>query len=566
MTRVLLWKELREQWTVATLLVLVSAAILVGLTNPSAAAVLPERGSKEVISIALAWMCALIVGVQSLVAERESGTLDWLNALPLTRGQLWNHKVLFGLIVIAFQSAAILAVTAAIFRQGGQAALFEGSFGQYALTLGAFAIAGFSCGLFGSAAAGSSFGAIGWALAAQFAVALFLALLVTAIEPSLLVLLEGRTALTVLLVVLLPLPSIVPRQDAPLTHLLVWLVLAATAALVRHDRAGVEGIRFGLGVLLALLLPAPLLVSRRVALVCQLLVGLPITMFAFKSRAGWIDGWVNLPRPVELLSCVLMLPVPLIVSRHIFCRSDRLRQPAKAAPVAEQPECGQTLLWLVWRQERGWVAVIAGSALIAALLLPTVRPTTWPLFGLAVGLLGGLGTWGFDQRGEAYRFLGDLRLPPRWVWLAKVGLNDFFVVAALFVVTAGSALRLASLPVTAPSPDTGAIRAFQDQQTWVSLAAGPVYGFAAGQFFALICQKMIVSGALASFAGWLLLAFWVPAQVVSGWDVVQWIGPPLILLLATRLAYWPWVSNRLGSRDAASGRDLINRVLHLTRR
>src|SRR2546421_8819131 len=112
MTRVLLWKELREQWTTALALAALGVAVLVSIPLFSMPKATPGDEAGAVMAICLAWMCGLIVGAQTLAGEREAGTLPWLDSLPATRRQVWAGKSLFAAAAVGVQAAVLLAVAA----------------------------------------------------------------------------------------------------------------------------------------------------------------------------------------------------------------------------------------------------------------------------------------------------------------------------------------------------------------------------------------------------------------------------------------------------------------------
>ncbi|HEX4589446.1 MAG TPA: hypothetical protein VH120_05930 [Gemmataceae bacterium] len=77
MTRVLVWKEFREQWTSAVAITVVGMIFL-------ASARTWDDGSQraEVVSVVLVcmtWIGGLVAGIQPLASERESGMLTgWM--------------------------------------------------------------------------------------------------------------------------------------------------------------------------------------------------------------------------------------------------------------------------------------------------------------------------------------------------------------------------------------------------------------------------------------------------------------------------------------------------------
>jgi hypothetical protein len=79
------------------------------------------------------------------------------------------------------------------------------------------------------------------------------------------------------------------------------------------------------------------------------------------------------------------------------------------------------------------------------------------------------------------------------------------------------------------------------------LTLWPLYGFAVAQFCALVCRKTAAAVVISLLVGAVALALWLPSLVVGG---VSWWQPyllPLCLLLATRVAMWPWMSGSLAT-------------------
>src|SRR5262245_18957025 len=108
MTRVLIWKELREQRTSAIVVVLLGIALIYVAVNHSG-----QHGDYRVaaeLAIGVAWICGLVAGVQPLATEVESGTLHWLDTLPVTRLRLWRAKCGAAAVIILLQLALLLGV------------------------------------------------------------------------------------------------------------------------------------------------------------------------------------------------------------------------------------------------------------------------------------------------------------------------------------------------------------------------------------------------------------------------------------------------------------------------
>ena len=90
MVRAIVWKELREQWLIAlTLLVLgsgilVAAAVLADPPSPTATAadVVGYLGAGRLATLLLAVTAGTVCGGALFAAEREAGTMGFLESLP----------------------------------------------------------------------------------------------------------------------------------------------------------------------------------------------------------------------------------------------------------------------------------------------------------------------------------------------------------------------------------------------------------------------------------------------------------------------------------------------------
>jgi ABC-type transport system involved in multi-copper enzyme maturation permease subunit len=115
----LFWKEYREHrsvWIAMALLAVISLAV-------AAEALLPQgiKGASEdnVASLVggaliLTAMYGLVCGAMMLAGERESRGMGFLEALPLSRAELWWSKCLFGLIFVLLYSAVVIATGVAV--------------------------------------------------------------------------------------------------------------------------------------------------------------------------------------------------------------------------------------------------------------------------------------------------------------------------------------------------------------------------------------------------------------------------------------------------------------------
>ena len=159
MTRVLVWKEIREQWLVCLALTLAAMAA----TASSIALLSPGRNRDETLVVVLylaALGYGLICGAQLLAGEVEEGTQNFLDALPATRRRLWRVKALTGLLFLALQVAALMGVGFVSARQGYLATP------SLAVVAGLLycGCVGYAWGLFCGSFSANVLGAIGWAV------------------------------------------------------------------------------------------------------------------------------------------------------------------------------------------------------------------------------------------------------------------------------------------------------------------------------------------------------------------------------------------------------------------
>jgi hypothetical protein len=260
-----------------------------------------------------------------------------------------------------------------------------------------------------------------------------------------------------------------------------------------------------------------------------------------------------LQEPLALgLMTLAIWGLTLYPASRVYTRPDRRRQRvARAVPDAGRSPV-RVVFWLAWRQGQAvyWAVLLAGLA--AALFLRTRSPVYWPLLGTALGVATGLMAFAPDQGGDAYRLLGDRRVPPGRVWLVKVGLA-----VALLTVFVGSLVVIMAAHDRATyawdrSADTYWLR-LRVGMLDLSLRLGPIYGLALGQFFGMTCRKRVVASALAVVTSAVVVTAWLPFGTVEILPAWLWLGPPVVLLVATRLAMRPWVAGRLGTLRPAAG-------------
>jgi hypothetical protein len=114
-TRVLIWKEVREQRAAWLTLVLTAAGAVAALN----ARVSPGDRHDEMLSAVLwfaAWGYGLVCGALLLAGEAEDDTQAFLDTLPAARRRLWRVKAGVGLLLLAAQVAVLALVDAALSR------------------------------------------------------------------------------------------------------------------------------------------------------------------------------------------------------------------------------------------------------------------------------------------------------------------------------------------------------------------------------------------------------------------------------------------------------------------
>ena len=300
------------------------------------------------------------------------------------------------------------------------------------------------------------------------------------------------------------------------------------------------------------------------------------------SAAGWsaltlaLLWFVTFLAPLVVVPArVVLLLLGLVRSWRVFCRDDAGRWPASAlgpgprsrALLARAGRAGRgwlALFWLTSRQAGRAAVVLGAGGFLVGLLVPLHGLTLWPAVTLVIGIVCGTGVFASEQAAGTYRFLGAQRLPLGRVWAAKV--VTWLVVAAVAVLalTVGAVLHVAVAQavlglyssfdrppsffehLTRRSP----LLEFVAPAVFVTLWLA--YGFAVGQFVALIVRKSAVAAVLALLVSSVLLSAWVPSLVCGGLPAWQLYLPPAVLLAATALVMRPWVGERLHSPRAVA--------------
>ena len=254
------------------------------------------------------------------------------------------------------------------------------------------------------------------------------------------------------------------------------------------------------------------------------------------------------------LSKAMLAGAAVLSSRRIFCQDDPSRQttPPKKRFTIPLPAGWRSLLWLSFRQGR-WV--LAGGLVFAIALGLTVNLAPlilWPIGTLLLGLACGLAAFCPDQ-GDGGRFLGAQRFSPGKVWSVKTlswGISAILLTVLAFWMAMYARYEL--LPTVfnryshsdwvndwIPAPLRQAVIPLVFFGLW------PVYGFFVGHFLGLLMPRPVLAVFLAIFITPLAVGIWVPSLVFGGVPIWQLLLVPVLLLMTTRLAIWPWTAGRL---------------------
>jgi hypothetical protein len=167
-TRVIFWKEMREQSQSAFTLIVLGVIVMAVF---SAFAAYDDEGRTVVgLAVVFAWASGLVAGAQLLAGDQENGTQPWLDVLPAARRQLYWRKANAGITLAIGQAAVLwLALLLRYLFFGGKISsnIVPDYFAFTFVMMCVVAVCGCAGGLFGSAFAKTTLGAIGWGLLAQ---------------------------------------------------------------------------------------------------------------------------------------------------------------------------------------------------------------------------------------------------------------------------------------------------------------------------------------------------------------------------------------------------------------
>src|SRR5207245_274486 len=189
----------------------------------------------------------------------------------------------------------------------------------------------------------------------------------------------------------------------------------------------------------------------------------------------------------------------------------------------------------------------------------------WLAVTLLMGVICGTVVWAGEQTNGAYRFLGDQRIPLGRFWVVKTGVWSAVVAGGSALVLVGGimGLLIGDSQRATPSTESGILgRLFEtgpliesDSLTnnrTLFLLLGPVYGYAVGQFLALLIRKPLAALVLAVLLSAILTSLWLPSVIWGGVPVWQVLLVPAILLVISRLVIRAWAAERLATWRPAS--------------
>jgi hypothetical protein len=175
MTRAIVWKELREQGLIGLTLLVFGGAILAAaatFADPSVpgagvADIIRYLGAGTLATLLLAVTAGTVCGGAMFAAEREAGTLGFLESLPVSRWQIWYAKVAAGSFLVFIEVAILLTLAASM-------GIVET--GRTVVAISVYSLLAFVWGLYGSTIARTTLGSVGVAVpSAAFASLFYLA-------------------------------------------------------------------------------------------------------------------------------------------------------------------------------------------------------------------------------------------------------------------------------------------------------------------------------------------------------------------------------------------------------
>ncbi len=488
MTRVLVWKEVREQGAVLTALIVLGAAVLVAAavlldtadTGTGRATELRSLTAAGRLGLLMLTMTAgMVVGGTLFAGEREAGTFGFLDGLPGSRWAVWWRKTAAGAGMVAVAVAVFLAVAI-----GGRLIDSRAGLTGWVLLGCVVAYAAYGWGIFGSVLARTSLAACGIGLGV------------------------GTLAGCVTFVVL-GVGMNAARHEINLRRLVgpeqsVW-ELASLAAGYTLMAIPVP--------IAAWLYTAPDRGRRLAALNVRLpgvggvvrmgLGGLPRARWgAGVRRLVWLVRRQTVPTALAVGGAALVAGCALIpaegVASVIWPVLTLLAGVLAGVVTLADEQGGQAFRF--WGERRLPVGRVWAAKVVTGLGL-TLLTLILLLVPAAVALAFG----SEHHRGGSH---GPL--------VSRLFRSGLFAEPGFPILT--------------------------------YLLVWPAYGFAFGHLAGLLFRKAVVAAAVAVMTGGTLAAFWLPSLLAGGVHPWQVFVPPVIALLTARLLTWPWATDRLGTR------------------
>jgi len=164
-TRAILWKEFREQGLIGLTLIVFGIGILASAAlfaeppqqGVSPADVVRFLGAGLLATLMLAVTAGTVCGGALFAAEREAGTMGFLESLPASRWQIWRAKLAAGSLLAVLQIGTVL-ITATLLGLVASPG--------WAFAIAMFALLAFAWGAYGSTHARTTLGSVGVAVPA----------------------------------------------------------------------------------------------------------------------------------------------------------------------------------------------------------------------------------------------------------------------------------------------------------------------------------------------------------------------------------------------------------------
>jgi ABC-type transport system involved in multi-copper enzyme maturation permease subunit len=172
--RAIVWKEFREQGLICLTLIVLGSGVLTAaavLADPPLASAAPADvirylGIGLIATMLLSITAGMVSGSALFAAEREAGTIGFLESLPVSRWRLWWAKFLAGAALALVQVSGVLAVAFAlglVVKVG------------WIVAVVVYSLLAFCWGTYGSTRARTTLGSVGLAIpAASLATITFL--------------------------------------------------------------------------------------------------------------------------------------------------------------------------------------------------------------------------------------------------------------------------------------------------------------------------------------------------------------------------------------------------------